>query len=274
MDNFTGYDILNLADRDNEELSRTAEPIAFASSGEEVNEIIDPRPFLRVENQGRYSSCTGNAASTGMEMLWGCQAGDFSVVKQLSRWWAYIQAQKLFGNVGRDAGASIAAMVKAMSETGCCLEETCPYPQNGYTTKLPNAAAEAALHRIGSHTMCEAWEQATSYIRGIGFLDWGIIWTGALANLRSKYIRLSTVTEDGSRSGHSISGVGVVKEGGEEFIITANSHSENWAENGYGLMDRKAFEYLIKRRYTVAILCSDLSGAERVHRKLESFSNW
>lgn len=267
---FTGYDILNWSDQDRENLQRTEDPIGFCA-GVEVAEEVDPRPHLKVENQGQLSSCTGNCVTTGTECLLGLQAGSFSGVPQLSRWWAYINAQKKFRGVGSDNGASIFSAVQAMKEIGAPLESTCRYPSS-YTTRLPDAYEEAAKYKIKAHTVCTDWQQAISAIRGYSFLDWGTIWTRGMANLRGRFLTKDLCTEDGSRGGHSYAGVGVIKESGQYYILIANSWSENWADKGYALMDERCFDYLIKRPYTVAILCSDATGVERAKAKLDSFT--
>jgi len=267
---FTGYSLDDI-ERDKELLSRSAIPFSCGVYGAPLNETVDPRPYLKREYQSSMSSCTAHAITTIMEALAGFQSGDWSNVKQLSRMWAYLKGQALYGNLGRDSGCSIEAIVRAMSETGCCLESTFPYPP-AYTTRMPHAEAEAAQCKIRSHAMAESWEQTVEWILNYGGADFGTIWTYRMHNLRSRIMDLADVKEDGSRSGHSYAGIGVVKENGEDHIITANSHGDQWGEKSYALMTRRAFEYLLGRNYTAIALLTDLSGVERKPRKLQSFS--
>lgn len=266
---FTGYSIEDI-ERDKELLSRSSIPFSCGAYGAPLNEEVDPRPYLKKEYQSSMSSCTAHAITTIMEALAGFQSGDWSSVQQLSRMWAYLQGQRLFGNFGRDSGCSIEAIVRAMSTIGCCLESTFPYPAS-YSTRMPNAEAEASRFKIGSHAMAESWEQTIEWILNYGGADFGTIWTSRMHNFRGLILDLDTVKEDGSRSGHSYAGVGAIKVKGEYHIITDNSHGDGWGEKSYALMTRRAFEYLLGRSYTAIALLTDLSGVERKPRKLQSF---
>lgn len=218
-------------------------------------------------------NCTGNAITTGMEALHGFQCGDFSKAKQLSRMYAYLKGQQVFGNFGRDSGCGIAAIVKAMY-SGCCEESVFPYP-SAYTTKIPSGAEQAAAaHKLNSHAMAEDADQAIDAMDGCGVLDFGTIWTGAMHNFRGLMLDLEHVREDGSRSGHSYAGVGFVKHQGEEHIIIANSHSERWAQGGYALMTKRAFNYLVGRPYSVIALLFSVTGAERKKNNIVNFQDW
>lgn len=272
---FTGYDIENI-EQDKELLRASEDPFSFSAGDVDPNIEIDPRPYLKMEMQGSMSSCCGHAGSSLMEMLWGLQAGSFAVVKQLSRYWCYRKSQEYWTgpNHNKDNGTTIDSVIRAMKAVGCPLEETVPYPQ-AYGPRLPNnpaVFAEAALRRIQSHAMAESWEQTTSWIRGVGGVDFGCIWTRAMANFRGLVWTPDVVREDGSRSGHSFAGVGIVKYQGEDHIVGANSHSERYGTGGYFLIPRKTFEYLLSRQYSAIALVSDLSNVERVHRKLQTFT--
>lgn len=273
MTQFTGYDILANHEQDLEHLRRTQEPFALGSAGSRKNESVDPRSNLKVEMQWSLSSCTGNAITTCMEALWGFQCGDFSKVKQLSRMYAYLKGQQVFGNFGKDAGCGIAAIVKAMLG-GCCEESVFPYPSS-YTTRIPAGADQNAVNRrILSHAMAEDFDQAVDAMDGCGVLDFGTIWTSAMHNFRGLVLDLQHVKEDGSRSGHSYAGVGFTKHQGQEHIIVANSHSERWAQGGYALMTKRAFQYLVGRPYSVIALLFSVSGAERKKNNIVNFQDW
>ena len=272
---FTGYDIANI-EQDKELLRASEESFSFNAGDVDPNVEVDPRPYLKMEMQGTMSSCCGHAGSSLMEMLWGLQAGSFAEVQQLSRYWCYRKSQEYWTgpNHNQDNGTTIDSVLRAMKAVGCPLESTVPYPR-AYGPKLPNSSAvfaEASLRRIQSHAMAESWEQTTSWIRGIGGVDFGCIWTRAMANFRGLVWTESTVREDGSRSGHSFAGIGVVKHDGEDHIVGANSHSEAYGTRGFFLISRRAYEYLLGRRYSAIALVSDLTGVERKPRKLTTFS--
>lgn len=269
MSDFTGYDVLNQGEDDHAALTVTEQPFRCGDAGGRKHQSMDPRKDLRMEMQFSLSSCTGNALTTGMELIWGLQAGSFAGVPQLSRWWAYIKGQTEFGNVGRDSGCGIAAIVKAMSTVGCVTEAQCPYPQR-YTTRLPPLEREAGAIKIGSHAMCKSYEQAIEWLDGIGAIDFGSIWTKRMAACKG-VLDLADVREDGSRGGHSFAGVGFTASGN---LIVANSHSERWGRGGYAEMTPDAFAYLLTRPYSVIAMVSDLSGVARQKRNVTAVSDW
>lgn len=273
MSNFSGYDILANHEADLEYLKRSQESFALGSAGSRLNESVDPRSDLKVEMQWGLSSCTGNAITTCMETLWGFQSGNFSKVKQLSRMYAYLKGQQVFGNFGRDAGCGIAAIIKAM-QNGCCEESVFPYPEK-YSTKIPAAAEQtASARKVLSHAMAEDFDQVIDAMDGCGVLDFGTIWTGAMHNFKGVVLDLEHVKEDGSRSGHSYAGVGFVMHNRELHVVVANSHSERWGTKGYGLMTKRAFDYLVRRPYSVIALLFSVSGAERKKNNVVNFQDW
>jgi len=268
---FTGYSLDNI-ESDKSSLASSAISFSSGAYGSRVNETVDPRPFLVVEHQGSLSSCTGSSMTSGLEVLWAFQAGDFSVVKQLSKWWAYRLGQIYWQGPrhNKDNGATIDAICRAMAEKGCCLEATCRYPDR-YVYQLPDAYEEAAQHRIGSHSICENFDQALDFLDSVGFAHIGIQWTRAMANFRGTAWTMNEARDDGSRSGHAMAFVGYVKHQGEDHLILVNSHGKAWGTNGYALVPRKVFDYIVARNYSVMVLCSDLSGVERVKRSLKTF---
>lgn len=269
---FTGYSLDHI-ESDKETLSASAIGFACGSLGGRVNEVVDPRPYVTVEHQGSLSSCTGASVTSGMEVLWGFQAGDFSVVQPLSKWWAYRvgQIQWLGRNHSADNGCTIDAICTAMGKVGCCLERSCPYPSR-YVYAIPNAYEEAAQRRIGSHSICEDFDQGLDWLDSVGFIHIGIQWTRAMAGFRGLAWSMSDVRDDGSRGGHAMSLIGYVKHQGEDHMILVNSHGKSWGTDGFALVSRKVFDYIISRNYTVMAMCSALSGVERKKRVLQSFT--
>lgn len=269
---FTGYDINNI-EQDKELLRASEEPFSYSTGEVDPSIEIDPRPHLKMEMQGAMSSCTGHAITTLAELLQALQAGTFDGVVQLSRYWAYRQGQMMWQGRGycRDNGCTVAHVIQAAREIGICSEAACPYPRV-YGTPLPNAEAEAYLRRVQSHAIAESWEQTIGWVRsGRGGVDFGVTWNSGMQNFRGLVMDIDVVRPQ-SQSGHSFAGVGVVKHQGEDHLIIANSHSATWAQSGYALLTRRAYEFMLKQSYSAIVLVSDLTGVERKPRKLASFS--
>lgn len=92
----------------------------------------------QVENQGQLGSCTGNAATTALEVA--LKLGPM----QLSRLMAYYNARELEGTLDSDAGASIRSVIKGLIKTGSCQEPVWPYKVSKFKTRpTSDAYAEA-----------------------------------------------------------------------------------------------------------------------------------
>jgi len=258
---FSGYDIMNIGERDRDTLTASGLRFAYAAPSARVHDAVDPRGSLRVEMQYSLSSCTGNGCTTACEAIAGWQLGSFENVPQLSRWFSYKTGQKLWGHEGRDIGCSIQGVVDAAKRFGHCLESIVKYPSAYNNSPFQQAAlADALNRRIQSHTPIETCEDWINYIdAGFGAVVFGVVWTKRMRACTGR-LTLADVREDGSRGGHCMAGVGFTRDG---KVLWANSHSERWAKGGYAEVDPDAIDYLLQRPYTVAIGISDLTGFDK-----------
>lgn len=235
-------------------LERTSTPLLY-SAGEIQPSVSMRAAGLKIENQGRFSSCVGHALSSALEC---CNWLETRQWEQLSRWWCYITAQMATGMQGRDNGATIAGAAKAAKERGVCLEKTFPYPQF-YTDRLPqSAAAEAAEHKVKSWRFAADHNEVNHFIgSGFGFGILGIDWRRGLADSRNGEMSERTFVGP-SAGGHALMASGYFRNGDSEI---ANSHTPNWGDKGFGRMSKGLMDMCCKQRQVVLI--SDLEAFER-----------
>lgn len=201
---FTGYDIEKWADADRESLSESALTFAAAPGASRNHVSIDPRAGLKMEHQRRLSSCTGHGITTAAECCAGLKVGSFENIPQLSRMFAYLMGQRIFGNFGRDAGCGIKAVVDSARFNGIPLEKDMPYP-SAYSVNITSGAIEAAKpYKIQNHCMIGGSTEAVSFLDcGFGAIVFGVTMTAGIRNCRGR-LNVRDVKPDGSRGGHCV----------------------------------------------------------------------
>lgn len=246
---------------DHQFLAATSSPILFSAT------VIKPRISyrelgMRIEDQLRFGSCGGHAGSTVAE---GLNFIDTRQWVQLSRWWAYIAAQREDGINGRDAGCTISGLAKALQSRGICREVSLPYPMDGrYTDRLPQSAAEEALkHRIKSWTRLPTVEQLTQFIgTGLGLVAIGMPWLqgfdeGMISSQRHFGKNLG---------GHALAVTGYDLK--KEILEIPNSWGERMGDRGWFYMTFEFYDKIMRSGNSEGIGMSDLSE----YRKPRTFA--
>lgn len=231
-----------IEDEDSAYLLETSTPILFSAAAGSLPESVSFRSKgLRIEHQGRFGACVGNAGSTCLEI---CNYIDTSTWIQLSRWWCYIAAQRATGMNGRDAGATISGMAQAAKERGVCLESTYKYP-SVYVDNLPvNAANEAKEHRIKAYAKMTDVQSVRHFIgSGLGSVILGMPWMSVIANSTTGEMSERTFTGR-NLGGHCLCVTGYHSNGDLEI---ANSHSTQWGDKGWGRMTEGLARRLIQQ---------------------------
>lgn len=235
----TGY---ARSEEDFARLAATAKPFVLTQTYA-VPHTIDHRSWRKAKNQGRVGSCTGFSRASGEEVLNWIQTGGQSL--HFSEMYAYLQNQKACGLFGRDVGATIDGSVRAAMDTGICLAETFPYPGR-YETTIPEAAIEEGRkHLIRSHSVLEKYDDVHEWIAsGVGVVQIGIAWTGALAN-SSGVIDFRVARGTGGGHALILHGYDGDKRDsrGRPYIILENSHSAEWGDKGFALVEPDAVDY-------------------------------
>lgn len=167
-----------------------------------VPDLIDPTTWLKIEDQQQTSSCVGHAGSSAAEVVYWFATKGQEI--QLSRWWAYITAQRIDGLEGRDQGAMISGVVQALEKSGICLEELCKFTGQ-YFSKLPaEAAPDAETRQVMKHVQIESSQAAVDWIGGgMGAVIVGVPCGDKMMNVKDT---LDTVDEGGG--GHALAVVG------------------------------------------------------------------
>lgn len=265
---FTGYDILQHGERDNEQLDQCS--IDFDPPQGVFNTLteLNPISFLRMENQGQWPSCTGNAITTCAECIGGLQAGSWAEIPQLSRRFSWENGQqKWMGRVDHRQGCTIAHVVLAAIQDGICTEQTVPYEFSRRDILTGSAYREAKQFRVQNQVEITSAGEARSFLAGgYGSIIAGVLWTRRMSQCTGR-MTLRDVKEDGSRGGHAVPFVGFTPAG--DFLLP-NSHGAGWGNNGVAEVTPEAFEYLCSRPYTVMRGVTDLTGFS----KRRSLPSW
>jgi C1A family cysteine protease len=195
----------------------------------------------RVENQGQLGSCTGNAATTALEV-----ALKVSPFQQLSRLMAYYNARELENTVGYDAGATIRSVIKGLIKTGACDESLWPYKVSKFKTK-PNAAAYADAKEIVKLAKADGLEykRVTSLIGLLSAIAngspvvFGFVVPESFEKLPESGIQPLPKPGEAILGGHA-----VVADGynmAKKYVWVRNSWGAEWGVNGYFKMPFKWF---------------------------------
>jgi hypothetical protein len=263
MPDFTGYDP-EIEDRDF---------IASLASGDEVLQLVgsyveqslDPRKLIRVENQRSMGSCAGHSLSSNLEWLY-CLATQGEIV-QLSRMAGYILAQDV-NNITTDSGSVVSSGVKVAKDTGLPEETLWPYP-SAYTRKKPdnNWREDAAKYKIAKSVNITSWDQWKTWLgSGQGGIHTGISW----GNSMNRAVVEAFVPGGG---GHSIAALCLSERkdsNGEPYSWIANSWSESFGNKGWQEWSPTAVKQMCQHRFTSFVGLSDMPNLKPREYTLEN----
>lgn len=258
MSDFTGYDPLQ-EDRDF---------IASLSGGDEVVRLVgsyveqslDPRSLIRIENQASMGSCAGHSLSSNLEWLY-CLATRGQII-QLSRMAAYILAQDENG-IRTDSGSVVSSGVKVAMSKGLPEERLWPYPASYNRTKPNNDWQEnAAKHKIEKAVNITTWEQWNTWLgSGQGGIHTGISWGNSMNR---------AIVEDFTPGGggHSVAALCLSDRkdsNGDRYSWIANSWSKSFGSReypGWQEWSPTAVRQMCKHRFTTFVGLSDMSSVK------------
>lgn len=263
MSEFTGYNP-ELEKRD--ELANTSTPMLFSMRDFQAPEEIDPRPLVRHDKQFNMGSCGGFGNTNSGENLWALNTGSMSNERQFSQLFSYLEAQRLDGLLGRDAGSTISSGVKVSKEIGYLeakhLPYKTPYPQNARSLITDEMRALAGAFKVRSHTWLESYDDIFKYLSSkAGSVYPGTPWNDSFYAKNGVLESISFTRLDG---GHAYSFLGYSRRKdsrGRNYIWRLNSHNDSWTEVSPVVIDM-----LCKHKYTSIVGISDLTtpGPERV----------
>ncbi len=228
--------------------------------GSYVEQSLDPRKLIRVENQKNMGSCAGHSLSSNLEWLY-CIATGGQVI-QLSRMAGYILAQDESG-IRTDAGSTITAGIKVALTKGLPQESLWPYPSSYNRTKPNNNWQEdAANHKIAKAVNITTWEQWKTWLgSGQGGIHTGISW-GSSMN------RSIVETFGAGGGGHSVAALCLSERkdrNGDSYSWIANSWSESFGSReypGWQEWSPAAVRQMLANRNTTFVGVSDMPNVK------------
>jgi len=196
----------------------------------------------RIEDQGNLGSCTGNAATSALEIVTKSPT-------QLSRLMAYYNARALEGTVSYDAGAYIRDAIKGLAKFGCCNETLWPYLIAKFRTRPVASAVTQALTvipKVSSYQRITTLEEVKIALSMklpviFGFSVPAYFINNTVAT--TGWVRMPT-NSDSVIGGHAVVAVGYDDRSTatpKPFIWVRNSWSATWGIQGYFKMDQGWF---------------------------------
>lgn len=184
-----------------------------------------------IEDQGNLGSCTGNAATSMLEIKLQTSG--------LSRLMAYYNGRVIDGTTMVDDGAQIRSVIKGLMKSGVSLEKTWPYDIAKFAQKpTPKAFTEAKTVVVG-----EVTKRKLSYQRVLTLHDmlnvlatghtvtFGFMVPQSFETLPASGMLALPKKNELTLGGHAVVAVGYdIKK---KFVWVRNSWGPAWALNGY-----------------------------------------
>jgi hypothetical protein len=188
-----------------------------------------------IRDQTKYSSCTGHAGVAVLDLA-RRQAGQKPVLLSCTFPYALV-------NGGRDEGASVSAVLKALTQVGTCTFEECG-TDKVLQNQIPKSAWETAKkYRVAEAYLIRSWTELLDAIaRGFG--------TAFGISVGRNFSRLSaegvTPLPDTVVGGHALAGVGLQKSQRNTWLVkTQNSWGAQWGMKGYCYLTEGHFDNVI-----------------------------
>lgn len=193
----------------------------------------------KIENQHEIGSCTGNAATSALEIAIGTR-------RPFSRLMAYYNAREQRGTTNQDSGASIRNVMKGLLSVGVSYEETWPYITSKFAERpsaLAYAEARAFANRMWGYEYVSirsltdvktALAQGSPVTFGFGTPEW------FLDPNFNNIIRFPS-SQEKIVGGHAVVAVGYDDRYRDKIIWVRNSWGKNWGINGYFKMTQDWF---------------------------------
>lgn len=239
-------------------LADEAPVLAMRGSYEEV--AIDPRGFLKVENQGQVGACQGHSISSAVEWCYAIATGGDKI--QLSRAYGYYETQRLDGISG-DRGSTIEGGIRLAKEFGIPEESLWPYTGR-YEPQRPKPIEElranAAQYKIGKSYKLTTYDSIRTFLgSGQGAVHLGITWNnsvqGGLVNSYSA----------AGGGGHAIGLYSLSDRkdsAGNPFLWMMNSWGNGWGQSGWAEWSPNAVSQMLRARWSVFIGVSDMPNVK------------
>lgn len=188
----------------------------------------------RVLDQGVTSSCAGHAACSGFENCYVQAGRNF---KAFNPFFIYGLV-----NGGRDAGAMLSDVLRALTASGVCGQEDLP-PNVMFKSQFPAAAFDVAKnYKVENAYHCRNFDEICHAL-SLGFYTvLGIMVGRDFGQLDSEGVAPVPRSPVG---GHALLGVGLKKSSRYGWLIKIqNSWGGNWGMNGFAYLRREHFDLM------------------------------
>lgn len=190
-----------------------------------------------VEDQGQFSSCTGNATTSALEIV--------LKTAPLSRMMAYYNGRALEHSTQVDDGASIRDVIKCVVRQGVAAETTWPYiPENISRGPDGHAIAEGLMlvPKIGAYKRITTLSGVKAALARklpvvFGFMVPDYFQSDEMAK---GWLRLPTLA-DPMIGGHAVVAVGYDAGVKDPYVLVRNSWGREWGLSGYFKMPEAWF---------------------------------
>lgn len=226
--------------------------------------------WMNVEDQGQQGACAGHARTSAEELaIYRQTQGE---IRQLSRQFAYITAQKIDGIRG-DTGSTIEGNAKASQTVGTCLESFAPYTGSYYTQFKPEAYENAKGQQLQTWQRLENYDQCLRWnVHGVGGIAIGIGWNG---NCTPDSRGCIEQYRSGG-GGHSLAILDWNKKfldsAGRPYLWLFNSWSKRWGKDGCAYIHPRVIDYWCKNETVIGY--SDMKLADIKPRPFNWGSIW
>ena len=214
----------------------------------ELPKKVDLRPHdIPVFNQGSLSSCTGNAISAHIGMLYKQASKEFIP----SRLFIYYNEREMENSINQDNGAYIRDGIKSIAKIGACPETMWPYhPEKVATKPSDECYVEALNHQGLSYRRLNVDLRAikTCLADGFPFVFGFAVYESFEGADIARTGKMTMPTKDEKQfGGHAVMGVGYDDD--TQSVIVRNSWGPEWGDKGYFYMP---YEYISNNN-----LCDD-----------------
>ena len=221
---------------------------------------IDPRQFMRLENQGSVGSCQGHSISSCVEWCYAIATGGEKI--QLSRAFGYYETQRIDGISG-DKGSTIQGGIKLATEYGIPEESLWPY-SGRYDPRRPQPIEElrqnAEKYKIGKSYNLKSYDAIRTFLgSGQGAVHLGITWNNSVSK------PLVETYNGASGGGHAIGlySLSDRKDSSENpYVWMMNSWGTGWGNQGWAEWSPRAINQMMQARWSVFVGVSDMPNVK------------
>lgn len=218
---------------------------AFSISLTALPEKVDLRKFCPpVYNQGALGSCTAQALSGSLEMLFNY----YKVADKIkpSRLFIYYNERDIEGNVNRDSGAYLRDGIKSLAKQGACDESLWPYKIKDFKKKPTNACYRQAKKYLIDEYM-RVPQQLTNLKTALTSSMPIIFGFSVYESFETNQVSKTGIVPMPKKSekllgGHAVLAVGY--DDTKKVFICRNSWGDKWGDKGYFYMP---YDYLTSK---------------------------